>query len=215
MDRRTDEYDTAAGGGASVQPTANTSEVNLEIEGMTCANCAGRVEKAIAGLDGVSDVTVNFALNSANVHFDDSKLDTSKIAEAVADSGYSVATHQLSFDVDGMTCANCALRVEKALSALPGVTEASVNFALERADISAVSDKVNDAIAIKAIEDAGYHATSRNKSGSENGDADEAARNEKKQDKSLILLAVSALLTAPLVLQMVWMNLGVSYALFE
>lgn len=213
MDRRTDEYDTAAGGGASVQPTANTSEVNLEIEGMTCANCAGRVEKAIAGLDGVSDVTVNFALNSANVHFDDSKLDTSKIAEAVADSGYSVATHQLSFDVDGMTCANCALRVEKALSAVPGVTDASVNFALERADISALSGKVNDAIAIKAIEDAGYHATSRNKSGSEDRDADAAARNEKKQDKSLILLAVSALLTAPLVLQMVWMNLGVSYHL--
>jgi Cu+-exporting ATPase len=212
MDRRTDEYNTAAGGGASLQPTVNTSEVNLEIEGMTCANCAGRVEKAIAGLDGVSDVTVNFALNSAHVQFDDSKLDTCKIAEAVNDSGYAVVTNQLSFDVDGMTCANCALRVEKALSALPGVTAASVNFALERADISVLSDKVNDAIAIKAIEDAGYHATSRNKSGSEDAQAD-AARNEKKQDKSLILLAASALLTAPLVLQMVWMNLGVSYHL--
>jgi Cu+-exporting ATPase len=213
MDRRTDTFDTASGSGPSLQPTDTFSEVNLQIEGMTCANCAGRVEKAIAGLEGVSDVTVNFALNSANVQFDDSKLDTSKIAEVVNDSGYTVVTGQLSFDVDGMTCANCALRVEKALSALPGVTAASVNFALERADISVLSDKVNDAIAIKAIEDAGYQATSRNTSGAEDTDAGEADRNEKKQDKSLILLAASALLTAPLVLQMVWMNLGVSYHL--
>ncbi|MFV1849918.1 MAG: heavy metal translocating P-type ATPase [Thalassospira sp.] len=213
MDSRTEQYDTASGGGASAQPTANTREVTLQIEGMTCANCAGRVEKAIAGLDGVSDVTVNFALNNANVHFDDSKLDTSKIADAVTDSGYTVVTNQLSFDVDGMTCANCALRVEKALAGLPDVTTASVNFALERADISALSGKVNDAVVIKAIEDAGYHATSRNKVTSDDDSAEEAARSARKQDKSLILLGISALLTAPLVLQMVWMNLGVSYHL--
>ncbi|MBC06043.1 heavy metal translocating P-type ATPase [Thalassospira sp.] len=217
MDSRTDQIDAPTGGtgGASAgTAAANDDDVSFQIEGMTCANCAGRVEKALAAVDGVSEASVNFALNSANVHFDRSKTDAASLAKAVNDAGYSVVENQLSFDVDGMSCANCALRVEKALAALPGVSTASVNFALERADVSAVSDSVNDARVIKAIEDAGYHATSRN------GPASDAANEEsadsvakKKTDKSLILLAVSALLTAPLVLQMVWMNLGVNYHL--
>ncbi|NIY74150.1 heavy metal translocating P-type ATPase [Thalassospira sp. HF15] len=217
MDSRTEQLDTpsgAAGGAPAGAKPANDDDVSFQIEGMSCANCAGRVEKALGALDGVSEASVNFALNSANVHFDRSKTDTAKIAQAVNDAGYSVVENQLSFDVDGMSCANCALRVEKALAALPGVLTASVNFALERADVSTLSDSVNDARVIKAIEDAGYHATSRNGPASETPDeegADTVAK--KKTDKSLILLAVSALLTAPLVLQMVWMNLGVSYHL--
>lgn len=216
MDSRTEQFDAPSGGagGAAGAVVANDDDVSFQIDGMSCANCAGRVEKALGALDGVSEASVNFALNSANVHFDRSKTDTATIAQAVNDAGYSVVENQLSFDIDGMSCANCALRVEKALAALPGVSTASVNFALERADVSALSDSVNDARVIKAIEDAGYHAISRN------GPASDATGEEgiddgvkKKTDKSLILLAVSAVLTAPLVLQMVWMNLGVSYHL--
>ncbi|WP_417829899.1 heavy metal translocating P-type ATPase [Thalassospira sp.] len=218
MDSRTEQFDAPSGGvastgGAGSAPAAN-DDLSFQIEGMSCANCAGRVEKALAALDGVSKASVNFALNRANVHFDRSKTDIATITKAVNDAGYSVAEHQLSFDIDGMSCANCALRVEKALSALPGVATASVNFALERADVSAFDDAVNDARVIKAIEDAGYHATSRN--GPTSGISDEKetdAGTRNKTDKSLILLAVSALLTAPLVLQMIWMNLGVSYHL--
>ncbi len=218
MDSRTEQFDAPSGGAASTggagSAPAGNDDLSFQIEGMSCANCAGRVEKALAALDGVSKASVNFALNRANVHFDRSKTDIATITKAVNDAGYSVAEHQLSFDIDGMSCANCALRVEKALSALPGVATASVNFALERADVSAFDDAVNDARVIKAIEDAGYHATSRNGHASRISDekeTDAGARN--KRDKSLILLAVSVLLTAPLVLQMIWMNLGVSYHL--
>ncbi|WP_288350802.1 heavy metal translocating P-type ATPase [uncultured Thalassospira sp.] len=205
-------------GSGSQAPAAQQDEVSLPIEGMICANCAGRVEKAIAGLDGVTGVDVNLALNSAHIRFDGNKLDTAKIADTIKDAGYSVPQQQLSFDVDGMTCANCALRVEKALAAMPGVTSASVNFALERADIDALPGKVNDAAVIRAIEDAGYHATSRNTSATGDNDATDGQSatdngQARRFDKSLVMLAVSALLTAPLVLQMVWMNLGVNYHL--
>lgn len=216
MDSPTEQFDAPSGGtvGTRGALAANDDDVSFQIEGMSCANCAGRVEKALSALDGVSDASVNFALNSANVHFDSSKTDTATIAKAVNDAGYSVVEEQLSFDVDGMSCANCALRVEKALAALPGVSTASVNFALERADVLAFSDAVNDARVIKAVEDAGYHATSRNGASSDAAEDDGVdVKDKKKTDKSLILLAVSALLTAPLVLQMVWMNLGVSYHL--
>ncbi|MDG4719517.1 MULTISPECIES: heavy metal translocating P-type ATPase [Thalassospira] len=211
MDSRIETRESDA---ASKAAPSHQAEISLPVEGMTCANCAGRVEKAIAGLDGVAEVDVNLALNFAHVRFDADKLNAANIADKIKDAGYSVPQQQLSYDIDGMTCANCALRVEKALSAMPGVSSATVNFALERADIETFSDKVNDAAVIKAIEDAGYHATSRNKS-AEGDDAESAgkANTAGKVDKSLVMLGISALLTAPLVLQMVWMNLGVAYHL--
>jgi Cu+-exporting ATPase len=193
------------------------AEINLQIEGMSCANCAGRVEKAVSALEGMSEVDVNLALNTAHVRFDRDKLSAGKIAETIKDAGYGVTQDELSFDIDGMSCAGCARRVEKALSAMPGVTTASVNFALERADLITVPGAANDASVIKAIEDAGYHATSRNQKNVSGEEAvageDNAQKTSSKPDKSLLLLALSAALTAPLVLQMVWMQLGVNYHL--
>lgn len=221
MDSRTETVEAGQGGAAPASGSEKTQvpdrmEISLQIEGMNCAGCAGRVEKAVAGLDGVDEVTVNLALNSAHVRFDREKLDTGKIAESIRDAGYNVTQDKLSFDVDGMSCANCALRVEKALAGLPGVTSASVNFALERADLSVLPGKLTDASVIKAIEDCGYHATSRNRKAAD-GQTDVEEGTAGKQggspDKSIILLAISALLTAPLVLQMVWMSLGVAYHL--
>ena len=138
-------------------------EVTLQIGGMSCASCAGRIEKALAKLPNVSS-EVNLALNSAHITFDRDQTSVGKLADTIRSAGYSVADESRSFDIDGMTCANCALRVEKALSKLPGVTEASVNFALERADILTLPGQVGDADVIAAVEKAGYHAVSRNKS---------------------------------------------------
>ena len=45
----------------------DTSQTTLSIEGMTCASCVGRVEKALAGLDGVSEVAVNLASEAARL----------------------------------------------------------------------------------------------------------------------------------------------------
>jgi len=60
----------------------------------------------------------------------------------------------LQLDIEGMTCASCATRVEKALNKLEGV-EASVNYATERATV--VSSPASTAALLKAIEQAGYH----------------------------------------------------------
>lgn len=183
--------------------------MTLQIGGMTCSSCAGRIEKALGKLPGVSS-EVNLALNSAHVTFDRDQTSVSKLADTIRSAGYSVADESRSFDIDGMTCANCALRVEKALSKLPGVTEASVNFALERADIHTLPGQVGDADVIAAVEKAGYHAVSRGKSGQENG---QDPADQKNSDKSLWWLAASIVLTAPLVAQMIWMYLGVDFYL--
>ncbi|WP_233886282.1 heavy metal translocating P-type ATPase [Paraburkholderia flagellata] len=60
-------------------------------------------------------------------------------------------------EVHGMTCASCAMRVEKALAKVPGVTRASVNLATEKATVEA-SRGVAPAALIAAVEKAGYEA---------------------------------------------------------
>src|SRR5437016_5581288 len=64
----------------------------------------------------------------------------------------------IQLDVSGMTCANCASSVERALAAVPGVGEASVNFALRRAQIRFDPDRTGLARLEQAVETAGYHA---------------------------------------------------------
>ena len=53
----------------------DTNQTTLSIEGMTCASCVGRVEKALAGLDGVSEVAVNLASETARLSLDDPSRD--------------------------------------------------------------------------------------------------------------------------------------------
>ncbi len=72
----------------------------------------------------------------------------------IAESGQGPAIIQLP--VEGMSCAVCAGRVEKAVRVLPGVTQAAVNFATERLTVTYLPDAIAPAEIAKAVEDAGY-----------------------------------------------------------
>lgn len=122
---------------------ATAATIELEIDGMTCASCVSRVEKALAKVPGVTRASVNLATERATI---DAAPDVSasRLAEAVQQAGYGAtavaatppaASRDLEFDIGGMTCASCAGRVEKALAAVPGVARASVNLATERASV--------------------------------------------------------------------------------
>lgn len=193
---------------AMTKPQSEGSDVTLQVDGMSCASCAGRVEKAINKIDGVGEVDVNLAMNTAHVRFDENgKAGIRDVASAIRNAGYSVSEQKLAYDIDGMTCASCSGRVEKALGKLPGVTEATVNLAMERADISVISGMVSDRQVIAAVEKAGYHAVSRNQKLSNDNKA------EKTSDHALWWLAASIILSAPLIGQMIWMYLGVDFRL--
>ena len=111
------------------------SQATLGIEGMTCAACSTRVEKALRAVPGVQEATVNLATERATVQFNASETSPLALAEAVQKAGYDVRTEEVSFAVGGMTCAACVGRVEKALQGADGVVEASVNLATERARV--------------------------------------------------------------------------------
>ena len=64
-------------------------QIQLDIQGMSCASCARAVEKSVAALPGVLDASVNFAAENALIRYDESRTPVSRIKEAVTDAGYT------------------------------------------------------------------------------------------------------------------------------
>jgi len=130
--------------------------LKLSVGGMSCASCVSRVEKAINQLPGVLDVSVNFATEEAAIRASD-HVSASSLVEAVKSAGYQAKTSSFELQIEGMSCASCAGRIEKALIKLPGVVRASVNLATEQAAIEAISG-VSFATLVAAVQKAGYTA---------------------------------------------------------
>ncbi|MDE2069237.1 MAG: copper-translocating P-type ATPase [Bradyrhizobium sp.] len=178
---------------------AERTHVVLPIEGMTCATCAGRVEKALRSLPGV-EATVNLTAERADVHFDPMRLAHSELGEAIACAGYDVPHETRELTVSGMTCATCAGRVEKALSAVPGVTRAEVNLATERASVEGMAGVLKPADLIAAVQRAGYDAELL--TGDVERDKAMVVAEERRFKRETWRIAAAVVLSAPLLLPM-------------
>ena len=133
----------------------------LEIKDMVCASCVGAVEKALAGVPGTREVSVNLITGRARVTTVDGEVDPGQLERAVASVGYeakvvSTDTTTVGFQVEGMTCAACVRAVERALSALEGVTEANVNLATGQARVRFAAGALTRSDLARAVERAGY-----------------------------------------------------------
>ncbi|WP_080419388.1 heavy metal translocating P-type ATPase [Burkholderia ubonensis] len=213
---------------ATASPAAPaTAPIELEIEGMTCASCVARVEKALAGVPGVTRASVNLATERATVDAA-AGVTTAQLVDAVRQAGYQAtpvaepepaiapdaALGAIELDIGGMTCASCAGRVEKALSNVPGVARASVNLATERATVHGAAP-LDPAALIAAVTAAGYRASrvaappagapASQKPGAT--DADTRKRREAIRERNLVIAA--ALLSAPLIAPMFAAPFGV------
>ena len=171
------------------------------VTGMTCASCVARVEKALTATPGVASASVNFATEEASVQGDDA-VTLAVLKAAVDKAGYAIGSQTLRLRIGDMTCASCAGRVEKALLKVPGVLSAQVNLALETAAVQATSQALLPDL-IAAVQKAGYTAA-----GIQDG-----APTAPPQGTPWWPIAVGAALTAPLLLPMVGMVFGQSWAL--
>ncbi|WP_373975271.1 heavy metal translocating P-type ATPase [Chitinibacter sp. SCUT-21] len=141
--------------GNQLQPPSNETLLNIPIEGMSCAACAQRIEKVLNRLEHVS-AAVSFATESAQIQAPTSRL--SDIEAAIRNAGFSVPTQTFTFAIDGMTCAACAMRIEKLLNK-QAVHSASVNFATETANITAIAGVFTAQDFQQLIAKAGYQAS--------------------------------------------------------
>jgi P-type Cu+ transporter len=179
---------------------APASAWHLPIAGMTCASCVGRVEKALKAVPGVDKVSVNLATEEASVNAA-AGTDPAMLTAAVQRAGYEVRQQAVTLKIEGMTCASCVGRVEKALAKVPGVLRVSVNLATEQASVQALSN-VPLAALQAAVVKAGYTAA-------EPATAAPAA----PRLPEWLPVALSALLTLPLVAPMLLQLFGVDWML--
>ncbi len=127
----------------------------LQIEGMSCASCVGRVENALTSVQGVSSAVVNLANETALISHN-SSMDVRELTGLLVDAGYPAAAETVTLEIEGMNCASCVGRLEKALVAGKGVLQASVNLAAETAQISYLSGVTSLAELTALTIDAGY-----------------------------------------------------------
>lgn len=182
-----------------------TVTTQFKINGMTCASCAGRVEKALSKVAGVTAASVNLATETATVT---GPVPTQALEAAVTQAGYQLESAQRQFAVKGMTCASCAGRVEKSLLKVPGVLSASVNLATEQVSLR-VTAAVSDDSLLQAVNAAGYELILNKAATAEDAVTKELAFYQ--QDSWPVIGA--ALLTIPLVLPMFGMLFGADWML--
>jgi Cu+-exporting ATPase len=176
-------------------PPASTDTHRFGVAGMTCASCVGRVERSLRAVAGVSDASINLATEVAEVTAPAAAFPA--LIAAVKQVGYEVASKEWDLIIQGMTCASCVARVERALRAVPGVMEVSVNLATERARVRATS-LVEVASLIAAVSAAGYRAIEPQ---TPEGNTDTASARQTLSGDTLKLL-IAAVLSLPLVVPM-------------
>jgi Cu+-exporting ATPase len=130
--------------------------VRLPIQGMDCASCAAKIERALAAVPGVDRAAVNFAAEEATITLAPGAAPD--LAARVRDLGYRVREREVELAIQGMHCASCVQKVERELAALPGVLAATVNLAAETARVRTVPGAVETGDLLGALERAGYEA---------------------------------------------------------
>jgi len=183
----------------AVQPGSKSpmasSRLSLPVEGMTCASCVGRVERALKAVPGIDSAAVNLATERADITFS-GQADPQAAVSAIERAGYAVREETLELAIEGMTCASCVGRVEKALKKVAGVLEANVNLATERARVRYLAGMVAAADLEAAVKQAGYSARrlSSETPGADDPDSDRREREARGLRWSLL---IAALLTLP------------------
>lgn len=193
---------------------ATASPPEVAINGMTCAGCVRRVERVLAGVPGVREPAVNLATERARFTAG-SGFEAGALAHALAEAGYPAAEDSSDIEITGMTCASCVRRVERALTGVPGVIEASVNLATGRARVRRLAGMADDAALAAAVSAAGYGvaepapaaATGAGAGATAADPRAAAARREGWAAAAALILAL------PLLLPMALMPLGIHAAL--
>ncbi|MEM9958967.1 MAG: heavy metal translocating P-type ATPase [Pseudomonadota bacterium] len=177
--------------------TGHSRTMTLRIQGMNCASCVGRVERALKSVAGATDVSVNLATSRAELRIDRS-VDRSAVVKALQEAGYAVPSSVSELSIAGMNCASCVGRVERALQAVPGVEEATANLATKRV---IVTGTVDGAALLAALSNAGYDAREIDDANAGRHIVEEEREAESRQLKRSVVVA--GLLTLPvLVLEM-------------
>ena len=176
---------------------SSEAQITLPVLGMTCANCVASVERNAKKVEGVSDANVNYASEKVTLSYDPKSTDINAVVERIGRAGYNVPTATVEFPVTGMTCTNCSNTVQRRLNKkVPGVVNATVNYATEKATVAYVVGAVTRSDLYAAVRAAGYDVIEL----SDDDDAEdlEAKARAAEIEHQRLRLIVGAVFTIPL-----------------
>jgi len=194
---------------ANLKQSLDAVHITLPVEGMTCASCSARIERQLMKLDGVEMAAVNLAAETADISFDSNKINAEDVKRSIEKTGFSVPERVIELNVEGMTCASCVARVEKAIAKLDGVSEVNVNLAGEMAQVKV--GVTSAAEIVRAVEKTGFEAHLIEDVEAFGSQDDAKAAQRLRRD--LLNLAFAVAFTAPLWAQMLWNVFGVDWML--
>ncbi|MGG0090604.1 heavy metal translocating P-type ATPase [Bacillus altitudinis] len=175
-------------------------EIDFQITGMTCAACAGRIEKGLNRLEGVDDASVNLALETSHIVYETEQLTAEDLKQKIQSLGYDVVMEQAEFDIEGMTCAACANRIEKKVNRMEGIDQGSVNFALETLQVTYHPGQISPSDIKEAVKSIGYSLIEPAEEHAEEGKKDHRQVAIEKQTARFLF---SMILSLPLLWAMV------------
>ncbi|MBS1126367.1 MAG: heavy metal translocating P-type ATPase [Nitrospirae bacterium] len=184
------------------------TRIDLPVTGMSCASCASHIQEGLSGLRGVHSASVNFAAEKATVFYDQAAVSVDDFIRMIKEQGYGVSISRIQLPVKGMSCASCVATVQEALTALPGVVSASVNFATEKATVDYFPSQVGIRDFRKVIKDAGYELVETEK-------GEDIVEKEQREREAAYLslkrkVISGAVLTVPIFILMQWNSIGLS-----
>ena len=172
----------------------------VEIHGLACATCVGNVTAALDELEGVLETSANFAADEGTVTYDPERVGLGEIYEAIEAAGYEPSRERRTIEVGGMSCSSCSAAVADSVTSVPGVIDASVNFAADEATIEYNPVDTDLESIYEAVETAGYEPVRPDSDESEEEHESVAQREMAKQWR---LVVFGGLLTAPFAVIMV------------
>lgn len=170
-------------------------KVELPIVGMTCASCALRIENNLRKIENIKDVKVNFSTERAELTIEDKGMDLKLLKNEIEELGYEVLTYKTTFSVLGMSCVNCARKIEEEILRLFGVVTVNVNFAKEEVYVEYIPTLINIREIQKAVRELGYNVVNNTNFG-------EIVENEQKKELNTLKkrFLFSFILTIPVIL---------------
>ena len=175
----------------------------LPIAGMTCANCAARIERGLRRTSGVVEASVNLATERAAVAFDASRVGLPALVGEIRQLGYDVPETTTRLAIEGIVCSSCVQRLERALGAVPGVLDAAVNLSTGEAAVRHPAGTVDVAALAQAVGAAGYRAQPLDPAVDDAGAAARAREVRNWRDRMLLAAALSLPLVAAMVARLV------------
>ncbi|WP_304528617.1 heavy metal translocating P-type ATPase [Pollutimonas subterranea] len=149
--------------------------VSMQVDGMDCASCIGKIETALARMPSVSDIRLNFATEKLELTLaPDSVTQVGHIEKTIRGLGFGVSAStsqktasdidvaqemhpSISWQVEGMDCASCVGKIETALTRMPGISDIRLNFATEKLELTLAPDSATQISDIeKTIKSLGF-----------------------------------------------------------